>query len=367
MDKNETNVRRTGSALMRLNAGRMVRGRRVCWRDWRVTAGLLLLLFAPGCGLSRLAANRVVAAPNLHQRGMLAAWNSTWTNLLTKMTTNRLVLVTIPVGPPEATLNAMEVPPRDYHTKFVSTMQQKADGHGTFSLRWEPEPRDTFRPREHAATIIVLHGYGLMKESMAPWSFLLAQAGFRVVALDLRGHGQSTGTQIGFGKFETKDLSQALDYLQAQGLCDDKVGVLGLSYGATLALNWAAQDRRVDTVVAIAPYNQPEEAIARFAEMTGAQLPKRLVRSATGAAAAKLELKWKEWAAEAGLRRLDRPVLLIGGEKDPISRPADIAALQQAAAGEARTLQVPGADHFVVGMCFNELSEPITAWFRQRL
>ena len=82
---------------------------------------------------------------------------------------------------------------------------------------------------------------------------------------------------------------------------------------------------------------------------------------------AKLELKWKEWAGETGLRRLDRPVLLIGGEKDPISRPADIAALQQAAVGEARTLQVPGADHFVVGMCFNELSEPITAWFRQRL
>jgi pimeloyl-ACP methyl ester carboxylesterase len=331
------------------------------------TLGLVLVLSTSGCGLSRLAANRVVAAPNLQQRGMLAAWNTVWTNLLTKVTTNPLVQVTIPVGPPEAFLNAMEVPPRDYHSKFISTMENTPDGRGTFSLRWEPEPRATFTPREQAATIVVLHGYGMMKESMAPWSFVLAQAGFRVVALDLRGHGQSTGARIGFGKFETKDLSQALDYLKAQGLCDDKVGVLGLSYGATLALNWAAQDRRVTTVVAIAPYNHPDEAIARFATMAGAQLSSRLVRSATGAAAAKLDLDWKEWAGETGLRHLDRPVLLIGGEKDPISPPADIATLQRAAAGEAHTLLVPNANHYVIGMAFKELTDPITSWFRQRL
>jgi len=335
----------------------------------RLTAlvGLAVALVSSGCGFGRIAANRLVAAPNLQQRAMLASWNTTWTNMLTKVTTNPLVVVSIPVGPPEAKLNAMELPPRDYHTKFVSTLQRNQSGQNTFSLRWEPEPRDTFTPRDHAATIIVLHGYSMMKESMAPWGFLLAQAGFRVIALDLRGHGQSTGKQIGFGKFETKDLSQALDYLKAQGLCDDKVGVLGLSYGATLALNWAAQEPRVQTVVAIAPYNQPEEAIARFADMAGAQLPRSLVRSATDAAAVKLDLNWKELSGESGLRHLDRPVLLIGGEKDPITPPADLAVLQHAAAGETQTVVVPGANHYIVGMCFKELTEPITSWFRQRL
>ena len=325
------------------------------------------MLIAPGCGVSRLAANRIIAAPNQHQRGSLAAWKSVWTNLLSKVTTNPLASVTIPVGPPEAALSAMEVPPRDYHSRFVTTVERKPDGKATLSLRWEPEPRDTFKPLEQPATILVLHGYGMMKESMAPWAFMLAQGGFRVVAVDLRGHGQSTGARIAFGKYETTDLRQALDYLIARGLCDERVGVLGLSYGATLALNWAARDARVRAVVAIAPYNQPDDAIVRFAEMENVPIPSRMVRSAAASAASKLDLKWSDWSAEAAIRRLQQPVLLVGGGKDPVSRPEDILKLKQAAGGESQSLVVPEADHYVVGLWMQELTEPITAWFRERL
>jgi len=330
-------------------------------------AGIVLLLIAPGCGMSRLAANRIIAAPNQYQRGALAAWNSVWTNLLSKVTTNPLVSVTIPVGPPEAALSAMEVPPRDYHSRFATSVERRSDGKDTLSLRWEPEPRDTFQPLEQPATILVLHGYGMMKESMAPWAFVLAQAGFRVVAVDLRGHGQSTGSRIAFGKYETTDLRQVLDYLMARGLCDERVGVLGLSYGATLALNWAARDARVRAVVAIAPYNQPDDAIARFAEMENVPIPRRLVRAAVASAGAKLDLKWSDWSAEAGIRRLKQPVLLIGGGKDPVSRPEDILRLKQAAGGETKSLAVPEADHYVVGFWIQDLAGPITAWFRERL
>ena len=320
------------------------------------------MLLAPGCGVSRLAANRILSAPNQHQRGSLAAWNSVWTNLLSKVTTNPLVSVTIPVGPPEAALSAMEVPPRDYHSRFVSKVEK-----GTLSLRWEPEPRDTFQPLAQPATILVLHGYGMMKESMAPWAFVLAQMGFRVVAVDLRGHGQSTGTRIGFGKYETTDLRQVLDYLKARGLCDERVGVLGLSYGATLALNWAARDPRVRAVVAIAPYDQPDDAISRFAEMEKVPIPKRMVRSAAASAGSKLDLKWSEWSAEAAMRRLKQPVFLVGGGKDPVSRPEDILRLKQAAGGESKSLVIPEADHYVVGLWMQELTEPIATWFRERL
>jgi pimeloyl-ACP methyl ester carboxylesterase len=330
-------------------------------------AGLGLLLFASGCGVSRLAANRILAAPNQHQRASLAAWNSVWTNLLAKVTTNSLVSVTIPVGPPEAALTAMEVPPRDYHSRFVSAIDHSPNGKARLSLRWEPEPQDTFQPLEQPATILVLHGYGMMKESMAPWAFVLAQAGFRVVALDLRGHGQSTGERIAFGKYETTDLRQALDYLMAHGLCDERVGVLGLSYGATLALNWAARDPRVRTVVAIAPYNQPDDAIARFAEMEKVPIPQRMVRSAAASAGSKLDLKWNEWSAETAMRRLRQPVLLVGGGKDPVSRPEDILKLKQAAGGESKSLELPEADHYIVGLWMQELTGPITTWFRERL
>jgi pimeloyl-ACP methyl ester carboxylesterase len=328
---------------------------------------MVLLLIASGCGMSHLAANRIIAAPNQHQRGALTAWNSVWTNLLSKVTTNPLVTVTIPVGPPEAALSAMELPPRDYHSRFVTTFEHKPGGKGTLSLRWEPEPTNTFQPLEVPATILVLHGYGMMKEAMAPWAFVLAQAGFRVVAVDLRGHGQSTGSKIAFGKYETGDLRQVLDYLRARGLCDERVGVLGLSYGATLALNWAARDARVRAVVAIAPYNQPDDAIARFAEMENVPIPRRLVRSAAASAGVKLDLKWRDWSAEAAMRRLRQPVLLVGGGKDTVSRPEDILKLKQASGGESKSLEVPEANHYAVGLWMQDLAGPITTWFRERL
>jgi pimeloyl-ACP methyl ester carboxylesterase len=330
-------------------------------------ASVVLLAVAPGCVVNRLAANRILAAPNQHQGTSSRAWESAWTNFLGRVMTNPLVSVTIAVGPPEARLMVMEVPPRDYHTKFVTNVERKSGGKGTFTLMCVPEPRNTFEPLKKPATIIVLHGYGMMKESMAPWAFLLAQAGYRVVAVDLRGHGGSTGQRIGFGKYEAADLSQALDCLMARGLCDDHVGVLGLSYGATLALNWTARDARIRTVVAIAPYNHPAEAIVRFAEMEKLPVPKKTIRGAMAAAAAKLELDWNDWSGEAGMRRLKQPVLLISGGEDPVCRPEDIRALKQATSGESKCIVLPKANHYVVGFSVQELAEPVTAWFREHM
>lgn len=90
-----------------------------------------------------------------------------------------------------------------------------------------PRTNDIFHPLAHPATVILLHGYGMTKESMSPWGFVLAQAGYRVIALDLRGHGMSSGARIGFGKYEVPDLRQALDYLLAHGLNLRVTGVTG--------------------------------------------------------------------------------------------------------------------------------------------
>ena len=46
-----------------------------------------------------------------------------------------------------------------------------------------------------------------------PWALVLAKAGYRVVLVDLRGHGHSTGDRIYFGGIERTDLVQCLDAL----------------------------------------------------------------------------------------------------------------------------------------------------------
>ena len=214
---------------------------------------------------------------------------------------------------------------------------------------------------------MILHGYSVQKETMIPWAFLLAEAGYRAVLVDLRGHGQSTGQNFSCGKYETSDLVQLLDYLSEQEICKGPIGVLGLSFGADLALQWAARDARVKTVVAIAPYNRPEEAFVRFAKEMKVPVSARALEAALGLVASKLELNWADLSGEKAARRISEPVLLIGGEKDMISPPADLLEIKQAAAAGTKVLLIPEANHFVIGFWFHEIAEPVKEWFHARL
>jgi pimeloyl-ACP methyl ester carboxylesterase len=145
------------------------------------------------------------------------------------------------------------------------------------------------------------------------------------------------------------------------------VGVLGYSFGATLALHWAAHDSRVRTVVAVAPYNHPDQAFERLARELRIPITRRAADQAVALAAAKLDLNWADWSGEAAIRQVQAPVLLVGGGRDKISRPDDIAALQRAGAGEVRTIMIPGADHVAVPLWFHELGDPVQSWFKTHL
>jgi hypothetical protein len=74
------------------------------------------------------------------------------------------------------------------------------------------------------------------------------------VLVDLRGQGCSTGQHLTYGVVERRDLSQLLDQLLARGLVTPPFGVFGASYGAATALQLAGVDRRIEAVVAVAPF-----------------------------------------------------------------------------------------------------------------
>ncbi|CAN5412624.1 CocE/NonD family hydrolase [soil metagenome] len=107
-----------------------------------------------------------------------------------------------------------------------------------------------------APAIILGHGFGGSKDSVATQAQALAGAGYVVLAYSARGHGSSGGL-IGLNDpdFEIADLSVMIDLLadrpevaaDAEG--DPVVGVAGASYGGALALLGAAYDDRIDAIV----------------------------------------------------------------------------------------------------------------------
>jgi len=103
-------------------------------------------------------------------------------------------------------------------------------------------------PPTQTATIILAHGLLERKESMkhlVPW---LHEAGYNVMLLDFRGHGQSDQKPTTIGREEVKDLQAALDWLEAEDV-GNRVGGLGMSMGAVVLVNTAVQDDRLDALV----------------------------------------------------------------------------------------------------------------------
>jgi pimeloyl-ACP methyl ester carboxylesterase len=62
-----------------------------------------------------------------------------------------------------------------------------------------------------------------------------------------------------FGVVESRDLKQVLDQLEERGLIAGEVGVMGVSYGASVAIEWAAIDARIHAIVALEPFATLED------------------------------------------------------------------------------------------------------------
>ncbi len=67
----------------------------------------------------------------------------------------------------------------------------------------------------------------------------LHAAGYNILMIDLRGHGQSEGTHLTFGEEERWDVLGAVDWLHARGFT--QIGVLGVSLGAASTVRAASE------------------------------------------------------------------------------------------------------------------------------
>ncbi len=105
-----------------------------------------------------------------------------------------------------------------------------------------------YRPAENGVAIVVLHGAGGTRASAREHAEFLAASGYGVLAIDLRGHGESVGKTNRLGWQGTADVRAAVAFLKAQGV--GRVGGLGLSMGGEILLGAAAEIRELEAIVA---------------------------------------------------------------------------------------------------------------------
>ena len=155
-------------------------------------------------------------------------------------------------------------------TTSVRTSQQRIDVpagpgfSGTVSLDTTLYVPD----RTPAPAILIAHGFGGSKDSVAGDAQRLAQAGFVVLAYSARGFGASTG-QIGLDSldYEVPDARKLVDWLatrpevQLDKPGDPRIGVTGGSYGGALSLMLAGTDPRIDADVPVITWNDLSQSL----------------------------------------------------------------------------------------------------------
>jgi hypothetical protein len=111
---------------------------------------------------------------------------------------------------------------------------------------------------------VLVHGFKTDRREMTDWAAMLVQQGFSALLYDSRGCGESGGV-FGVGATEARDIVGAVAFLRSNAEPGaDHIFVLGISLGAGAALIAAAEDERIEGVVADSTWADERVQLARM-------------------------------------------------------------------------------------------------------
>lgn len=185
--------------------------------------------------------------------------------------------------------------------------------------------------------LIYLHGVADNRASGSGIIDRFRQRGFETIAYDSRAHGGSGGEACTYGVLEKEDLIRVLDQVEP-----GRVVLIGASLGAAVALQAAADDPRITTVVAAETFSDLRTVVrqrAPFFVTDGALARVFQVAERDG------RFDVDESSPVAAAARITHPVMLIHGAADVDTPPDHSRRVFAALRGLRRLVLVPGATH----------------------
>jgi len=144
----------------------------------------------------------------------------------------------------------------------------------TFKASDGVELEGWYRPSRNGASVLMISGGGGNRRSTLRHATMLERHGYGVLVYDPRGSGNSEGTINSYGWGWEKDAAAALDYLATRGDVDPgRVGALGLSTGADIAIDVAARRDDLKAVVADGAAAIGYEDIQEYSDSTLTRQP----------------------------------------------------------------------------------------------
>ena len=245
-------------------------------------------------------------------------------------------------------------------------------------------------------TIVCVHGLTSSRRDWGPMAPALLEAGFQLIAVDQRGHGDSTVGSAGFGSTQLgSDLAHVLEELDVHA-----AALMGHSMGGMAAMALAVDHpeifrNRIDRLILIATAattkffsgsslglrlggiripERPRPANKRlrlgagvvFGDAPSLHMIDEAILSATRVSedvrvSATLALRDHDVLDRLGA--VDRPTLIIGGMKDRLIRPAHLLKLARAIPGSELHM-LEGAGHMIIWERHSQLTDLVINFVR---
>ncbi len=198
-----------------------------------------------------------------------------------------------------------------------------------------------FESKLTRGTVVLLHPLMAGKAWFLGLGERLADRGWDVVLMDLRGHGYSSGAYTTWGVREKQDGKAVMDELLETEPIHERIYVCGSSMGAGVAIQYAAIDPRCKGVIAIAP---PIAAVEVFRKMLFL-LPRTRFDKAVDRAGELADFDPADASALAAAQKLQCPLMVVQGRWDMLVPVDQAEAVFDAAETPKKYIQLEHAGH----------------------
>lgn len=221
------------------------------------------------------------------------------------------------------------------------------------------------RPR---ATVALFHGLRHNRGQTLSRAVMLAEHGYRCVALDHRAHGESDGRRTSFGYYESRDVAAVLTLIRSRWPKEPCAG-LGMSMGAAALCFAGRAAGGFDAIILESVYQDIASAFASRLQTTFPPWFRRFGPGIVRVSEWRMGVRMAQIAPAEHIPRLaPAPVLLLTGTDDDHAPPEETRRLYDRFPGPRELWLVPGAGHKnVYETAGDEYREKVLGFLDRRL
>ena len=206
-------------------------------------------------------------------------------------------------------------------------------------------------PQTTDKTLIFLHGFSESRLAGLSYLNIYLNAGYNLLLVDSRAHGESGGQSVTWGVYEKHDVDQWVDWLRHR-FPKGTIGMHGISMGAATALLHAGlneSNKRVAFYIADSAYSDLESLLAdqmsQRLQLPGNIPPQVLLPYANAVTYLRARFTFGAASPLRVVQQVTTPVLYIHGEADRLVPASMSQQLYSMTKGQRQIQLFPRADH----------------------